>query len=435
MQPVVVIPGSIPTRADRTRDALALVALLVSLGLDWNADSIALLRVDVAVITLISVLSLVLPAASRRGVFGNGWTPAKLRLTKMLAGVPYLGLVAVYLGWDVASRWIEWDYGSTGLGPAVWIGLAGAVLAAQPRQSDLFDVSPGDPGSARAQARVVLLASGALFAVATVSSAAIALYRFVDGLDGIGGLRVGVLDPVIAALAAVVWLVVVGRLVLAAVSGRVGAGLSLSLLGCATASWALVVSIPGAPFESVDTVQLTYLGVGLLGGIGAAASSPALWAPPAMSQSEYYRAPLGLMMAVATLWVTLSVVRLTLYSPSAATLAALVFFTVAIAGATVVRDRLTHNDSSQRGALIALSAVLFGTGLAVLIVMSVRINWNYPAPMALWLIGFMIPAFMVWRELTAHGPTRLVTDPGPDGFASWAPVGPGPLGPGDGAAR
>lgn len=436
MQPAQVIPGSIPTRADRIRDALALVALLLSLALDWNADSVALLRVDVAVITLISVLSLALPAASRRGIFGPRWTPAKLRLTKSIAGVPYLVLVVVYLGWDVASRWTEWDYGSTGLGPAVWIGLAGAVLAAQPRQSDLFDVMPGDTVRVRAQAKIVLLGLGGLFAIAGLAGAAISLYRFVDGLDAIAGVRVGVLDPIVAALMALLWLVVVGRLVLATASGRVGAALCLTLLGWAAGSWALVVSIPGAPFESVDTVQLTYLGVGLLGGIGAAAASPALLSPPAMTQREYYWSPLGLVMVVATLWVALSAVRLTLYSASAATLAALVFFTVAIAGATLVRDRLAGTDVSQRGILIALAVGLFGVGLAGIIVMSVRINWNYPAPMVLWLIGCVIPAFIVWRELPAPGPVNArAPDPGPDGFENWAPVSPGPLGPGDWTGR
>lgn len=432
MQPVHVISGSIPTRADRIRDAVALVALLVSLALDWNADGVALLRVDVAVITLISVLSLVLPAASRRGIFGPRWTPAKLRLTKSIAGVPYLALVVVYLGWDVVSRWTEWDYGGTGLGPAVWIGLAGAVLAAQPRQSDLFDVGPGDTSRMRVRAKIVLLGLGGLFAIAGLAGAAISLYRFVDGLDAIAGVRVGVLDPLVAALMALLWLVVVGRLVLATASGRVGAGLCLTLLGWAAASWALVVSIPGAPFESVDTVQLTYLGVGLLGGIGAAASSPALLSPPAMTQREYYWSPLGLVMVVATLWVALSAVRLTLYSASAATLAALVFFTVAIAGATLVRDRLAGSDLSQRGTLIALALGLFGVGLAGILVMSLRINWNYPAPMVLWLIGCVIPAFIVWRELPGPGPVKVGgPNPVPDGFENWAPVIPGPQEPGE----
>lgn len=434
VQPVQVIPGSIPTRADRIRDALAVVALGLSLALDWNADSLAILRVDVAVITLLSVLSLALPAVSRRGLFGRRWTPAKLRLTKMLIGLPYAVLVAVYIGWDAVSRWTEWDYGSTGLGPAVWIGLAGAVLAAQPRQSDLFDVPPGD-STTRAQARMVLLALGGLFAVDAISAAVISLYRFTDGLDGIAGVRVGVLDPVVAALVALAWLGIVGRLVLAAAAGRVGAGLGLTLLGWSAATWALVVSIPGAPFESVDTVQLTYLGVGLLGGIGAASASPALWSPPAVTQRDYYWTPSGLVMATATLWVAVSVVRLTLYSASTATLAALVFFTVAIAGAALVRDRLAGSDASQRGALIGLAATLFAVGLAVLVVMSVRINWNYPAPMALWLIGIVIPVFIGWRESTVPRPARAGPGPSPDGFDNWAPVGPRTPGPDDGMVR
>jgi hypothetical protein len=341
----------------------------------------------------------------------------------MLAGVPYLTLVVVSLCADVMSRWTEWDYGSTGLGPAAWIGLAGAVLAAQPRESDLFDVA--DIRRTHNQARRVLLLLGGMFAVGTFAAIVVSLYRFVDGIDAIAGIRVGVLDPVVAALVALVWLVLVGRLVLAAAAGKIGAGLCLSLLGWAAAGWALIVSIPGTPFEAVDTVQFSYLGVGLLGGIGAAASSPALAAPAAMTQRDYYLPPLGLVAAVSVLWVGVSVIRLTLYSASAATLAALVFFTVGVAGATFMRDRLAGSEVQQRGALIAVATFLFTVGLAVLITMSVRVNWNYPAPMALWLIGFVVPALIVWREMPS---TRSRPRPAPhaDGWAAWVPVSPGP---------
>lgn len=413
-----LIPRARPTPADRARDVFAATALLVSLALEWNADSVAALRVDVAIVTALSLLSLLLPAASRRGVFGARWTPARLRLTKILFGVPYVTVVAVYLGWDVLSRWAEWSYGSTGLGPAVWIGFAGAVLAAQPRDSDLFDVV--DLRRTRAQARGMLAVVGGLFAVSVLSAVVVALYRFVTGLDAIAGVRVGVLDPLVSALIALSWLVIVGRLTVATIAGRGGSALSLALLGWAAATWALIVSIPGAPFDSIDTVQLGYLGIGILGGLGAAASSPALATPPAMTQREYYLPPFFMVLVVATLWVGVSVVRLTLYSASVATLAALVFFTAAVAGATYARDRLAGGDGAQRGSLLAVAALLFGVGLAVLVTMGVRINWNYPAPMALWLIGFILPALIVWRELLAPGLSAR-TDAGalPDGAASW----------------
>ncbi|WP_143695975.1 hypothetical protein [Williamsia sp. 1138] len=419
----VLIPGAIPTRADRVRDVLAAVGLLVSLVLEWNADGVAALRIDVAVVTALSVLSLMLPVASRRGVFGPRWTPARLRLTKLIFGVPYLTVVAVYIGWDVCSRWAEWDYGSTGLGPAVWIGFAGAVLAAQPRDSELFDVV--DLRRTRAQARTVLIVIGGLFAVSALSAAATALYRFVDGIEAIAGIRVGVLDPLIAALVVLCWLAIVGQLVAAAAAGRVGGALCLSLLGWAAATWALVVSIPGTPLDSVDTVQLGYLGIGLLGGLGAAAASPALATPPAMTQRDYYLPPLRLVLVVSTLWVAVSVVRLTLYSASVATLAALVFFTAAVAGATYVRESLSGSPVEQRGALLAVAATLFAVGLAVLVTMGVRINWHYPAPMALWLTGFIVPALIVWRELLAPGlRSRPESGSPPDGFIGWPAPGP-----------
>ena len=396
-----------PTRADRVRDFLAAVALLASLGLDWDADTLALFRVDVAIVTGLSLLSLLLPAASRRGMFGQTWTPAKLRALKLICVAPYLAVVMVCLGWDISCRWTEWDYGGTGFGPAVWIGLAGAVLAGQPREADLFDVSGHDGfGVAGRQSRALLLVVGGLFAAMTVSAVVIDVVRFVENLDAVAGLRVSVLDPLVSAAAAVAWLIVVGRLILSAATGKTGSSLSLSLLGWAAAGWALMVSLPGVPYESVDSVTTGYLGIAVLGGIGAAALSPALPRRIAMTQHEYYSAPLGVVMAVSLLWVALSVAGLTLYSATSAVLAALVFFTLALAGATLVRDRMSSGPGDQQKALFGFAIGLVITAIAVLVVMSVRVNWNLPAPLALWLVGFVVPAFIVWREALAPSLAR-----------------------------
>ena len=433
-----MLPGVIPARADRARDIIAALALLVSLGLDWNADSIALLRVDVVVITAVSLVSLLLPAASRRGLFGPTWSPARLRTAKLIAGVPYLFLVAVYLFWDILSRWIEVSYGSTGLGPAVWIGLAGAVLVAQPRESDLFDLTPGTPNTASVAARLVLIGLGVLFAAASVAGAATSVFRFVDGMDAVAGLRVSVLNPVIDAVAALAWLVIIGRLIWAAAAGKPAAGLALSLPAWAVAGWAIMVSLPGMPYLSVDTVQLNFLGVGLLGGIGAAALSPALPTRRAMTQAQYYLPLLGLVAATSALWIALSVIRLTLYAASSSTLGALVFFTIALAGATLARDRLANSEVDQRKTLFVLAATLFGSGLAVLLLMSLRVNWNQPAPMALWLVAVVVPAFIIWREALGpamkipadgFGETRGYIEGSRDGFGPWpAPPEPGGVG-------
>lgn len=423
-----MLPGAVPTPADRLRDIIALVALLVSLFLDWNVDSVALLRVDVAVITVISLVSLLLPAASRRGLFGPTWSPARLRAAKLIAGVPYLALVAAYVFWDILSRWIDVPDGSTGLGSAVWIGLAGAVLAAQPRVSDLFDLPPGAPSHAGLSARLVLICLGGLFTLHAVAGAATSVFRFVDGIAVVAGLGVGVLNPLVDAVAALVWLIIIGRLIWAAVAGKPAAGLALSLSAWAVAGWAVLVCLPGMPYLSVDTAHVSYLGLGLLGGIGAAALSPALPTRPALTQAQYYLPPLGLVAAISALWIVLSVVRLTLNSASASTLGALVFFTIALAGAALTRDRLAGSDADQRKTLVALAATLFVCGLAVLLLMSIRVDWNQPAPMALWLMAVVVPVFIIWREVLA--PAMVVpTKPadaratGPDGADGCIPAG------------
>ena len=167
-----------------------------------------------------------------------------------------------------------------------------------------------------------------------------------------------------------------------------------------------MVSLPGMPYESVDSVTTGYLGVAVLGGLGAAALSPALPRRMAMTQREYYRSPLGVVMAVSLLWVALSVAGLTLYSATSAVLAALVFFTLALAGATLVRDRMSSGQGDEQKALFVFASGLVVAAIAVLVMMSVRVNWNQPAPLALWLVGFVIPAFIVWREALAPSLAR-----------------------------
>jgi hypothetical protein len=61
-----------PTRTDRVRDFLAAAALLVSLGLDWDADTPALFRIDVAIVTGLSLLSPSALAGTSRVAGANG---------------------------------------------------------------------------------------------------------------------------------------------------------------------------------------------------------------------------------------------------------------------------------------------------------------------------------------------------------------------------
>ena len=120
---------------DYVRDAAAAVLLAVSLALPWDFAHDATGRVDVVLVTIVSLLSLTLPYLARVGAFGPGFTVAVAGTVRLVANLPYLAVVVVYLVVDG----VQGGSGSGGIGAAAAVGLAGAVLAGQERQHELDD--------------------------------------------------------------------------------------------------------------------------------------------------------------------------------------------------------------------------------------------------------------------------------------------------------
>ncbi len=148
---------------DMVRDGLAALVLLVSLTLPWGGStrSASASHIDVLLVTLVSLVSLGLPYFARAGVFPEGWTLARTRLVRLLAAVPYAIVVIVYLTLT-ATR----TYGSVGAG--LVIGLAGAMLAAQPRVSELGAPQP-DRGVVLLWQRIALVFVVAIPALEVIS--------------------------------------------------------------------------------------------------------------------------------------------------------------------------------------------------------------------------------------------------------------------------
>ncbi|WP_222851138.1 hypothetical protein [Phytoactinopolyspora mesophila] len=122
---------------DYVRDGLALLLLLIPLGMAWDFQDNATGKVYVILVTLLSILSLSLPYLKAASVLPPHLAPAQLRLVRLAANAPYLIVVLVtlvlgYLG-DTAEG--QFDLGD-GVGIGLVIGLAGALLAAQGRQSE-----------------------------------------------------------------------------------------------------------------------------------------------------------------------------------------------------------------------------------------------------------------------------------------------------------
>ncbi len=129
----------VPAR-DYVTDALALVLLLVALGLGWDFRYAASERIEVVLVTIVSILSLSLFYLARSGALPRGWTNRTVLGARALANAPFALLVLVYLVLDMSVAFSEGPAtGSVpgGVGPAVAIGLAGAALAASPRSAEL----------------------------------------------------------------------------------------------------------------------------------------------------------------------------------------------------------------------------------------------------------------------------------------------------------
>lgn len=125
---------------DNTLDGLAALALLLSLSLKWcNGDfrtrgSTAATLDDVLLVTLLSVASVAAGWLWRHGMLRKTVSARGVRIFRVLANMPYTALVLFYLFRTLVedpATGVQW------LGPAVAIGLGGAVLAAQPRRAEL----------------------------------------------------------------------------------------------------------------------------------------------------------------------------------------------------------------------------------------------------------------------------------------------------------
>lgn len=121
---------------DGLRDVLAALLLVVSLTLPWDYAHLANGRLEVVVITLISLASLSLGYLARANAFGTSLTLARAATMRMLANIPYVVMFAVFLFVDAVSGS---GRENGGIGAAAALGLAGAFLAAQRRDGEIAD--------------------------------------------------------------------------------------------------------------------------------------------------------------------------------------------------------------------------------------------------------------------------------------------------------
>lgn len=255
--------------ADYVRDAIAALALLVSLALPWNLADRSADRVEVVLAVALSLASLTLPYLARFGVLPVTWTVHSTRRARLIAGLPLAVIGLVHLVLDLR--------GGAGVGTGLGLALAGAALAATPRDSEL---GPVDQDGAVVRAwRFGLAGVGALIALGAVISTLLA--EFADGAT----LGDRLLAPVWLALSlGLVWLLVGGtvrhdrpsRLVLVAV------GIVLALLFVFTSGGALT----GMESMQPGVTDPSRFGLVLLPLAAAVAGSPAVRRDPAAADAE-----------------------------------------------------------------------------------------------------------------------------------------------------
>ncbi len=127
---------------DVVRDALAAVLLLLALTLPWDYGKDGLGRLEVVVITALSLVSLLAGYTARGGAYGARFDEARAGLLRFALNVPYLVMVVGFLVGDA----FEGDSPDLvgGVGAGLGVGLAGAVLAMAPRVAELRGPNPLD---------------------------------------------------------------------------------------------------------------------------------------------------------------------------------------------------------------------------------------------------------------------------------------------------
>src|SRR5674476_1314677 len=88
---------------DHVRDGAAALLLILSLIMPWDWSHAATSRLEVVLITIVSLLSLSVGYLARANAFGPAFTVARAATVRRLANLPYLLLFVIYLLIDVVN--------------------------------------------------------------------------------------------------------------------------------------------------------------------------------------------------------------------------------------------------------------------------------------------------------------------------------------------
>lgn len=398
--------------SDFVRDGVAAFLLLVSLALPWDVAHRASDKVEVVLLTILSLLSLALPYLARTGVLPATWTVHTTRQVRLLANAPYALLVLVYLvvdlvgGGDLSDGW-------GGVGSAVALGLAGALLAAQPRQSEL---GPEDLDRAVTgqwlRVHLVLsavLVVGALLAVVlTVVSAS-----EIEAVDVIDLLAIAAFVVALAGLPALgTW------------RRSEAARLTLVGLGIIVAA-AFLLGSGDNGILTTEGMHIGRFGLVLVPALAAVASSPAVRramtpVPPVEAWLGVAGRGLDLVVVVGAFLALHGVLELADGMRGVPVVLAVVIGLLVAGVALVARRSLARDAATGRPLALGATGVVALLGIVLLVVTASRVA--YGGSVEHLLLAFGLPLLVVYALTVPQEVRTYFTEHRPDPAAGAAPT-------------
>ncbi|MGM7420989.1 hypothetical protein ABWU78_01065, partial [Cellulosimicrobium sp. CpK407] len=412
--------------SDYVRDGVAALLLLVSLALPWDAASRASDKIEVVLLTILSLLTLALPYLARTGVLPATWTVHTTRKVRLLANAPYVLLVGVYLVVDVVGGG-DFGDGWGGVGSAAALGLAGAILAAQPRESEL---GPQDQDRAVTNRWLQALLAGAAVLAVTVLLTII--------LTVTGTRLGGALLVLFVLVSALFVLALVGLPTYGTWRRSEAARLTLVGLGVILA----VAFVLGSGNNGLVTIESTHrgrFGLVLVPALAAIAAAPAVHramtvADPVKTWVRVAVNALDLALVVAGYVAVSAVLTLAEGARGVPVVLAVVVGVLAAAVAFVARRSLARDATTGRPLALGGAGVVALLGIVLLVVTSNRVVLGGGVEHVLLAFGLpllVVGALTVPREVRAYFAEHRPVPAAAAGAAAqayvWQPPAPKPV--------
>jgi hypothetical protein len=356
-------------RADFALDGAVVIALLATLLLPWTAAEKGHSRAEVVIGSLLCLCAIVLPYLSRTNVFGPAWTPAKLRLAKLVAAAP-LGLcAATYFVIDAIVGVSHGGPTKFALAPGAWIAAAVSVLAALPRRSDLID---GGQDSTRLWGTVLTVTRSALLVFAALALIGV-LFGTYRSLDEVFELRALIVLPVVRAVLLGIWVIAVWNVARAAARGDTAGRLVLASAGAGALLWAIVAAVWRFNVGAAESLYLPFGGFALTMVVALVAWAPSLHQPGEQPDAQTWLAAARGVLGLAIIADILLIAQVIADVAMTGALTAAVFTSVIGAGLGAIaadwaRQQATLNPSHCRVPVLIASAVQSVAGVVPMVV-------------------------------------------------------------------